>query len=53
MALGGFSVDNTTLNIFFSLHYLMPFAIAGVTLINLSLLHGEGSNNPISVNTLM
>ena len=29
----------------------MPFAIAGVTLIHLSLLHREGSNNPIGVNT--
>ena len=48
---GGFSVDNATLNRFFSLHYLMPFAIAGVTLIHLSLLHREGSNNPIGVNT--
>ena len=28
---GGFSVDNATLNRFFSLHYLMPFLIAGLT----------------------
>jgi quinol-cytochrome oxidoreductase complex cytochrome b subunit len=46
---GGFSVDNATLNRFFSLHYLMPFAIAGVTIIHLSLLHKAGSNNPIGV----
>eukprot|EP01041_Mallomonas_annulata_P000673 gene673-1294_t len=44
---GGFSVDNATLNRFFSLHYLMPFVIAGVTIVHLSLLHKEGSNNPI------
>ena len=48
---GGFSVDNATLNRFFSLHYLMPFVIAGVTIVHLSLLHKEGSNNPIGVNT--
>jgi len=48
---GGFSVDNATLNRFFSLHYLMPFLIAGVTLIHLSLLHKEGSNNPLGINT--
>ena len=48
---GGFSVDNATLNRFFSLHYLMPFLIAGVTVVHLSLLHREGSNNPIGVNT--
>ena len=30
---GGFSVDNATLNRFFSLHYLMPFVIAAFALI--------------------
>ena len=48
---GGFSVDNATLNRFFSLHYLMPFVIAGLTILHLSLLHKEGSNNPIGINT--
>jgi ubiquinol-cytochrome c reductase cytochrome b subunit len=48
---GGFSVDNATLNRFFSLHYLMPFVIAGLTIVHLSLLHTEGSNNPIGINT--
>ena len=47
---GGFSVDNATLNRFFSLHYLMPFAIAGLTLVHLSLLHTSGSNNPLGIN---
>lgn len=48
---GGFSVDNATLNRFFSLHYLLPFLIAGVTLVHLSLLHKSGSNNPLGINT--
>jgi len=48
---GGFSVDNATLNRFFSLHYLMPFVIAGITIVHLSLLHREGSNNPLGINT--
>lgn len=48
---GGFSVGNATLNRFFSLHYLMPFVIAGFTLVHLSLLHEEGSNNPLGINT--
>ena len=47
---GGFSVDNATLNRFFSLHYLMPFLIAGLTIIHLSLLHKDGSNNPLGIN---
>nr|BDN85842.1 apocytochrome b [Microheliella maris] len=44
---GGFSVGNATLNRFFSLHYLLPFVIAGATLIHLALLHQHGSNNPL------
>jgi ubiquinol-cytochrome c reductase cytochrome b subunit len=47
---GGFSVDNATLNRFFSLHYLFPFLIAGLVLVHLSLLHTTGSNNPLGIN---
>jgi ubiquinol-cytochrome c reductase cytochrome b subunit len=47
---GGFSVSNSTLNRFFSLHYLLPFLIAGLTIVHLSLLHTTGSNNPIGIN---
>jgi len=46
---GGFSVANATLNRFFSFHYLLPFAIAAVVLIHLALLHQDGSNNPIGI----
>lgn len=48
---GGFSVGNATLNRFFSLHYFMPFIIVGVVILHLILLHGDGSNNPIGINT--
>lgn len=48
---GGFSVSNATLNRFFSLHYLMPFVIVGLVLVHLSLLHKDGSNNPLGINT--
>jgi ubiquinol-cytochrome c reductase cytochrome b subunit len=48
---GGFSVDNATLNRFFSLHYLCPFLIVGLVLVHLSLLHTTGSNNPLGINT--
>jgi len=48
---GGFSVDNPTLNRFFSLHYLFPFLIAGATLVHLASLHQYGSNNPLGVNS--
>jgi len=46
---GGFSVDNATLNRFFSLHYLLPFVILALVVAHLAVLHDEGSNNPISV----
>lgn len=43
---GGFSVDNPTLNRFFSLHYLLPFVLAALVCIHLMALHQNGSNNP-------
>nr|QXU60370.1 cytochrome b [Talegalla fuscirostris] len=48
-AWGGFSVDNPTLTRFFALHFLLPFAIAGITIIHLTFLHESGSNNPLGV----
>jgi quinol-cytochrome oxidoreductase complex cytochrome b subunit len=48
---GGFSVDNPTLNRFFSLHYLMPFVIVGVVMVHILALHQHGSNNPIGIDT--
>ena len=47
---GGFSVDNATLNRFFSLHYLLPFVITGLVFIHLILLHLDGSGNPLGLN---
>lgn len=44
---GGFSVDNATLNRFFSLHYLLPFLILGLVISHLGILHENGSNNPL------
>ncbi len=46
---GGFSVDNPTLNRFFSLHYLLPFVIAGVVILHVWALHNHGSNNPTGI----
>lgn len=47
---GGFSVDNPTLNRFFSLHYLIPFIIAGVVILHIWALHVPGNNNPLGIN---
>ncbi len=46
---GGFSVDNPTLNRFFSLHYLLPFAIFGVVALHIWAFHTSGNNNPSGV----
>jgi ubiquinol-cytochrome c reductase cytochrome b/c1 subunit len=46
---GGFSVDNATLNRFFSLHYLLPFMIAGVVVLHIWALHVSGNNNPTGI----
>ena len=43
---GGPSVDNATLNRLFSLHYLLPFAIAGLVVLHIWALHVVGNNNP-------
>ena len=48
---GGYTVGNPTLNRFFSIHFFLPFLIAGVSLIHLALLHKEGSNSPIGSDT--
>nr|ABU45770.1 cytochrome b [Granatellus sallaei] len=48
-AWGGFSVDNPTLTGFFALHFLLPFLIAGLTLVHLTFLHETGSNNPLGI----
>nr|ANW84198.1 cytochrome b [Lophophanes dichrous] len=48
-AWGGFSVDNPTLTRFFALHFLLPFIIAGLTLVHLTFLHETGSNNPLGI----
>jgi ubiquinol-cytochrome c reductase cytochrome b subunit len=50
---GGFSVDNPTLNRFFSLHFFIPFIIAGAAGLHLTLLHQNGSNNPLGFSSLI
>jgi ubiquinol-cytochrome c reductase cytochrome b subunit len=46
---GGYSIDNATLNRFFSLHFVLPFVIAGLVGLHLLFLHEYGSNNPVGV----
>lgn len=47
---GGFSVNNATLNRFFSLHFVLPFILAALVLMHLIALHDTaGSNNPLGI----
>ncbi|MDN2566641.1 cytochrome b/b6 [Aquibium sp. A9E412] len=49
LLLGGFAVDNPTLNRFYSLHYLLPFMIAGVVVLHVWALHVTGQTNPTGI----
>jgi quinol-cytochrome oxidoreductase complex cytochrome b subunit len=47
---GGYSVGNSTLNRFFSLHFVLPFIILALVFLHLLFLHEVKSNNPLGIN---
>lgn len=47
---GGFSVNNPTLNRFYTLHFILPFIILILVVIHLIFLHNTGSRNPLGLN---
>ncbi|MEQ8403388.1 MAG: cytochrome b N-terminal domain-containing protein [Roseitalea porphyridii] len=49
LLLGGYAVGDPTLNRFFSLHYLLPFMIAGVVILHVWALHVTGQTNPTGI----
>jgi len=46
---GGYSIDNATLNRFFSFHFVFPFLILALVGVHIIFLHEFGSNNPLGV----
>lgn len=48
---GGYTVSSPTLHRFYTIHFLLPFILVGVTFIHLALLHKVGSNSPIGSDT--
>ena len=48
---GGFSVNNATLNRFFSLHYLLPFLLSALAIMHMMTLHTHGSSNPLGISS--
>jgi len=47
---GGFSINNATLNRFFSIHFILPFIILIIVILHLIFLHTSGSSNPLGLN---
>lgn len=47
---GGFSINNATLNRFYSIHFILPFIILFIVIIHLFFLHQRGSSNPLGLN---
>ena len=47
--LGAGAVGQPALNRFFSLHYLLPFVIAGLVIVHIWAFHTTGNNNPTGV----
>ena len=50
---GGYTINNPTLQRFFSIHFVLPFVIAGLTLVHLALLLKEGSNSLLCSDTVI
>nr|YP_010981228.1 cytochrome b [Exoristobia philippinensis]WOE90358.1 cytochrome b [Exoristobia philippinensis] len=48
---GGFSINNATLNRFYSFHFILPFIILMMVIIHLMFLHETGSSNPLGLNS--
>jgi len=48
---GGFIVGEPTLKRFYTIHFILPFIITGLTIVHLALLHRVGSSNTIGSDT--
>nr|QYF07858.1 cytochrome b [Stigmatomma silvestrii] len=48
---GGFSINNATLNRFYSFHFILPFILIIFILIHLYALHLTGSSNPLGTSS--
>lgn len=46
---GGFSINNATLNRFFSIHFILPFILITIVTLHLIFLHQSGSKNPLGI----
>lgn len=48
---GGFSVNNATLNRFYTFHFIIPFIVIFLVILHLIFLHESGSSNPLGLNS--
>ena len=49
---GGYNIGGATLTRFYSLHYLLPFLLVGLSLAHLITLHQVGGSNPLGLNSI-
>ena len=49
---GGFTINDSTIGRFYTLHYLLPFIISILALGHLITLHNKGGSNPLGINTV-
>ena len=47
---GGFTINDSTIGRFYTLHYLLPFIIAVLVIGHLITLHNKGGSNPLGIN---
>nr|YP_009734534.1 cytochrome b [Acropyga smithii]QBG38702.1 cytochrome b [Acropyga smithii] len=48
---GGFSINNATLNRFYSFHFILPLIILLMMMLHLMFLHSTGSSNPLGTSS--
>nr|YP_009735164.1 cytochrome b [Acropyga pallida]QBG38651.1 cytochrome b [Acropyga pallida] len=48
---GGFSINNSTLNRFYSIHFILPFIMIIMVMLHLFFLHSTGSSNPLGTSS--
>nr|AAQ63682.2 cytochrome b [Mytilus galloprovincialis] len=48
---GGWTVCNSTLKRFYTLHFLLPFVMVAFVFLHLFFLHEKGSNNPLGIDS--
>lgn len=49
---GGFTINDSTIGRFYTLHFILPFILVILSLLHLITLHKKGGSNPLGLNTI-